>query len=104
MVNPGLRCNHGATVHLIRDLCLFEGIPTPIPDHEISVVGFDTTHGNAIALAIGKLKWPLAGVEAYFSRNCIGNIISELKIREIPTTYIDKNSLTSGQILILFRE
>ena len=30
-----------ATVHLIRDLCLFEGSPVRIPDHEISVVGFD---------------------------------------------------------------
>ena len=92
----------GATVHLIRDLCLFEGVPIRIPDHEVSVVGFDTTHGNAIALAKGILKWPLAGVEAYFSRNCIGNIISELKIRdthniyrkEFPNKWADTNTVS----------
>ena len=72
----------GASVHLIRDLDLFEGKPVGIPDNEVSVVGFDTSYGNALALAKGILKWPLEGVEAYYSRNCIGNIISEFKLRD----------------------
>jgi hypothetical protein len=46
------------------------------------VVGFNTSYGSALALAKGKLKWPLEGVEAYYSRNCIGNIISEFKLRD----------------------
>ena len=72
----------GASVHLIRDLNLFEGVPVKIPDNEVSVVGFNTSFGNALALAKGVLKWPLEGVEAYYSRNCIGNIISEFKLRD----------------------
>ena len=71
----------GASVHLIRDLALFEGEPVRIPDNEVSVVGFNTSYGSALALAKGVLKWPLEGVEAYYSRNCIGNIISEFKLR-----------------------
>ena len=72
----------GASVHLIRDVNLFEGEPVRIPDNEVSVVGFNTSYGNALALAKGVLKWPLEGVEAYYSRNCIGNIISEFKLRD----------------------
>ena len=72
----------GASVHLIRDINLFEGEPVKIPDNEVSVVGFNTSFGNALALAKGVLKWPLEGVEAYYSRNCIGNIISEFKLRD----------------------
>ena len=72
----------GASVHLIRDLSLFEGEPTRIPDNEISVVGFNTSYGSALALAKGILKWPLEGVEAFYCRNCIGNIISEFKLRD----------------------
>ena len=72
----------GASVHLIRDLSLFVGDPVRIPDNEVSVVGFNTSYGSALALAKGVLKWPLEGVEAYYSRNCIGNIISEFKLRD----------------------
>jgi hypothetical protein len=72
----------GASVHLIRDLNLFAGEPVRIPDNEVSVVGFNTSYGNALALAKGVLKWPLEGVEAYYSRNCVGNIISEFKLRD----------------------
>ena len=72
----------GAPVHLIRDFALFEGVPIGIPDNEVSVVGFNTSYGSALALAKGVLKWPLVGVEAYYSRNCIGNIISEFKLRD----------------------
>ena len=67
---------------MIRDLALFEGEPVRIPDNEVSVVGFNTSYGSALALAKGVLKWPLEGVEAYYSRNCIGNIISEFKLRD----------------------
>jgi len=70
----------GASVHLIRDVNLFKGEPVAIPDNEVSVVGFNTSFGNALALAKGVLKWPLEGVEAYYSRNCVGNIISEFKL------------------------
>ena len=72
----------GASVHLIRDISLFEGLPVRIPDNEVSVVGFNTSYGSALALAKGVLKWPLEGVEAFYSRNCIGNIISEFKLRD----------------------
>ena len=36
----------GASMHLIRDLALFEGVPTGIPDNEVSVVGFNTSYGS----------------------------------------------------------
>ena len=43
---------------------------------------------------MGVLKWPLEGVEAYYSRNCIGNIISEFKLRDthevVRNSYPDK--------------
>jgi hypothetical protein len=51
-------------------------------DDKVSFVGFDTSAGNAFVVSKGILKAPFQGLEAYYSRNCIGNIISEAKFRQ----------------------
>ena len=40
----------GASVHLIRDVSLFDGEPVRIPGNEVSVVGFNTSYGSALAI------------------------------------------------------
>ena len=71
-----------ASVHIIRNLDLFEGTPTPVKDDDISFVGFDTSSGNSFPVSKGILAYPFEGIEAYHSPNCIGNIISEAKFRQ----------------------
>ena len=70
-----------ASVHIIRNLKLFKGTPTPLRDEDVSFVGFDTSSGNSFPVSIGILAHPLDGIEAYYSPNCVGNIISEAKFR-----------------------
>jgi hypothetical protein len=51
-----------------------------IPDDQVSIVGFNTSHGPAIALGKGMLKY--LDIEAYYSENAIGNILGEPKLLE----------------------
>jgi len=66
-----------STVHLIKNLSMFEGEPEPVNDDEVSFVGFDTSSGHAFPVAKGILKFPLAGISAFYSPHVVGNIISE---------------------------
>ena len=52
-----------------------EGSLRMIPDDQVSIVGFNTSHGPAIALGVGKLKY--LDIESYYSENAIGNILGE---------------------------
>ena len=46
-----------------------------IPDNQVSIVGFNTYHGPAIALGVGRLKY--LDIDAYYSESSIGNILGE---------------------------
>ena len=70
-----------ASVHIIRNAELFKGTPTPVNDYDVSFVGFDTSSGSSFPVSRGTLLHPFEGIEAYYSPNCIGNIISEAKFR-----------------------
>jgi hypothetical protein len=79
-------------VHIFRNNDLFAEVSTPVNDDDISLVGFDSSSGNTMVLAKGLLKFPFEGIEAYYSPSCIGNIISEAKIRQEFHVY-DKRSV-----------
>ena len=74
-----LICDSAATAHLIRNIDLFDGVPVPLEDNDVSFVGFDTSSGHTFAVHKGILKAPF---EAYYVPKCIGNIISEPRLRE----------------------
>ena len=92
----------GSNVNLIRDLSMFSSPPVPIQDDEVPIVGFDTSFGSATALAKGTLKWPLEGVVAYYSQNCIGNIISEFVLRDTHSIndYENKNKMLDRKVAV----
>jgi len=71
-----------ATVHLIRNLDLFESVPVPVEEDSVSFLGFDTEQGHEFAVSVGTLKYPLDGVTAYYAPKCVGNIISEPLFRQ----------------------
>ena len=52
-----------------------EGSIRMIPDDQVSIVGFNTSHGPAVALGVGRLKH--LDTDAYYSENAIGNILGE---------------------------
>ena len=52
-----------------------EGSLQMIPDNQISIVGWNTSHGPAIALAVGRLKY--LDIDAYYSEDAVGNILGE---------------------------
>ena len=66
-----------STVHLVKNLDLFEGVPVPVDDDDLSIIGFDNSSGHSFPVAIGILKFPLQGIGAYYSPSVVGNIISE---------------------------
>jgi hypothetical protein len=56
---------------------MFEGEPEPVNDDEVSFVRIDISSGHAFPVAKGILKFPLAGISAFYSPHVVGNIISE---------------------------
>ena len=70
--------DYASTVHLTKNLDMFEGEPRPVDDDEVSFVGFDTSSGHAFPVARGKLKFPPAGISAFYSPHVVGNIIRSL--------------------------
>ena len=64
----------GCNICNSRDVFV-EGSIVMIPKDEISIVGWNTSHGPAVALGIGRLKY--LDIDAYFSEDAIGNILGE---------------------------
>ena len=85
-----------STVHLFMNIDLFEGVPEPVDENEVSFVGFNTDSGYAFPVSKGKLKFPFAGIEAYYNPTTIGNIVSEsllAKSHHITESRYDDSSL-----------
>ena len=65
-----------AGCNICNSLSVFvKGSIKMIPDNEVSITGWNTSHGAAIALGIGRLKY--FDMEAYYSDSSIENILGE---------------------------
>jgi hypothetical protein len=72
-----------ATVNIFRNKDLFIEPPKLDNNGSVNLVGFDTkSAGHVFVLGKGILKMPFDGIEAYYSPDCIGNIMSEARHRE----------------------
>lgn len=92
-----------ATINLIKNKSFFKGkVKQLTPKDQLEICGFDSSFGFGLATGIGYLKEPMDGVKAYYSENVIGNIVSELKMRELyEAEHISvRNNLWQDSILV----
>ena len=66
-----------STVHLFKNLLRFDGVSGSVDDDEVSFCGFNTNQDQAFPVAEGTLKFPFAGIKAYYNPTTVGNIVSE---------------------------
>lgn len=66
-----------STVHLFKNIKMFDGVPEPVDVEEVNFCGFNTSQGQSFPVAIGTLKYPFEGIKAYYNPTTVGNIVSE---------------------------